>query len=198
MLSQCKRIARAIYRCHPLFLYPATMGLSGSSMCVCKRRVYYRTDGKLPSIVHNVQCALLKRQQSTWPNLHAQVAAPPLGGDLWRLPRHHIPGAPTSRQHCDIYAFVRVGRRHINGVRVPKATVRSWCSNPPVHGARIVAEVVGDEATFNEWRAEMAGMAGRIKVHPLPPCCLIAPPHPRPLLLSARLHCFVKGHVLHP
>lgn len=38
------------------------------------------------------------------------------------------------------------------------------CSNPPVHGARIVAEVVGDEATFNEWRSEMDGMAGRIKV----------------------------------
>jgi aspartate/tyrosine/aromatic aminotransferase len=37
-------------------------------------------------------------------------------------------------------------------------------SNPPVHGARIVAEVVGDEAVFNEWRAEMEGMAGRIKV----------------------------------
>lgn len=58
--------------------------------------------------------------------------------------------------------------------------MRSWCSNPPVHGARIVAEVVGDEATFNEWRAEMEGMAGRIKVHPLSSCCLIAPPHPLP------------------
>ena len=38
------------------------------------------------------------------------------------------------------------------------------CSNPPVHGARIVAEVVGDEAVFNEWRQEMEGMAGRIRV----------------------------------
>jgi aspartate aminotransferase len=44
-----------------------------------------------------------------------------------------------------------------------KRIARAIYSNPPVHGARIVAEVVGDEATFNEWRAEMEGMAGRIK-----------------------------------
>jgi aspartate aminotransferase len=36
-------------------------------------------------------------------------------------------------------------------------------SNPPVHGARIVANVVGDPALFNEWKAEMEMMAGRIK-----------------------------------
>lgn len=46
--------------------------------------------------------------------------------------------------------------------------MRSCCfraiwSNPPVHGARIVAEVVGDEALFNEWRGEMETMSGRIK-----------------------------------
>jgi aspartate/tyrosine/aromatic aminotransferase len=36
-------------------------------------------------------------------------------------------------------------------------------SNPPVHGARIVANVVGDPTMFDEWRAEMQAMAGRIK-----------------------------------
>lgn len=36
-------------------------------------------------------------------------------------------------------------------------------SNPPVHGARIVANVVGDPALFGEWKAEMELMAGRIK-----------------------------------
>lgn len=36
-------------------------------------------------------------------------------------------------------------------------------SNPPVHGARIVADVVGNPALFNEWKAEMEMMAGRIK-----------------------------------
>lgn len=35
-------------------------------------------------------------------------------------------------------------------------------SNPPVHGARIVAEVVNDEAMFGEWKEEMAMMSGRI------------------------------------
>lgn len=36
-------------------------------------------------------------------------------------------------------------------------------SNPPIHGARIVANVVGDPALFSEWKAEMEMMAGRIK-----------------------------------
>ena len=45
-----------------------------------------------------------------------------------------------------------------------KRIARAMYSNPPVHGARIVTEVVGDEATFNEWRKEMEGMAGRIQV----------------------------------
>lgn len=41
---------------------------------------------------------------------------------------------------------------------------RALYSNPPVHGARIVADVVGDETMFEEWNVEMAAMAGRIKV----------------------------------
>lgn len=36
-------------------------------------------------------------------------------------------------------------------------------SNPPIHGAKIVANVVGDPTLFNEWKAEMEMMAGRIK-----------------------------------
>lgn len=36
-------------------------------------------------------------------------------------------------------------------------------SNPPIHGAKIVANVVGDPNLFNEWKAEMEMMAGRIK-----------------------------------
>lgn len=32
-------------------------------------------------------------------------------------------------------------------------------SNPPIHGARIV----GDKTLFDEWKAEMEMMAGRIK-----------------------------------
>lgn len=33
-----------------------------------------------------------------------------------------------------------------------------------MHGARIVAEVVGNETMFEEWNEEMQMMAGRIKV----------------------------------
>ena len=55
-----------------------------------------------------------------------------------------------------------------------KRIARALYSNPPVHGARIVAEVVGDEAMFEEWKQEMEAMAGRIKVGHvdacLPPC----------------------------
>ena len=41
---------------------------------------------------------------------------------------------------------------------------RAVYSNPPVHGARIAAEVVGTPALFEEWNQEMQMMAGRIKV----------------------------------
>ncbi|KAJ9167681.1 hypothetical protein P3X46_019295 [Hevea brasiliensis] len=44
-----------------------------------------------------------------------------------------------------------------------KRLARPMYSNPPVHGARIVANVVGDPTLFDEWKAEMDMMAGRIK-----------------------------------
>ena len=45
-----------------------------------------------------------------------------------------------------------------------KRIARAIYSNPPVHGARIVAEVVSNEDMYTEWKQEMEGMAGRIKV----------------------------------
>lgn len=44
-----------------------------------------------------------------------------------------------------------------------KRIARPMYSNPPVHGARIVANVVGSPELFNEWKEEMEMMAGRIK-----------------------------------
>ncbi|XP_058724889.1 aspartate aminotransferase P2, mitochondrial-like [Vicia villosa] len=44
-----------------------------------------------------------------------------------------------------------------------KRLARPMYSNPPVHGARIVANIVGDPTLFGEWKAEMEMMAGRIK-----------------------------------
>jgi len=44
-----------------------------------------------------------------------------------------------------------------------KRLARPMYSNPPVHGARIVANIVGTPALFDEWKAEMEMMAGRIK-----------------------------------
>ena len=44
-----------------------------------------------------------------------------------------------------------------------KRVARAIYSNPPIHGARIVAEVVNNEEMFGEWKAEMEMMSGRIK-----------------------------------
>ena len=44
-----------------------------------------------------------------------------------------------------------------------KRIARAMYSNPPVHGARIVAEVVNDEGMFGEWKEEMEMMSGRIQ-----------------------------------
>eukprot|EP01024_Parvocaulis_polyphysoides_P044734 TRINITY_DN413_c0_g1_i1.p1 TRINITY_DN413_c0_g1~~TRINITY_DN413_c0_g1_i1.p1 ORF type:complete len:451 (-),score=93.71 TRINITY_DN413_c0_g1_i1:231-1526(-) len=44
-----------------------------------------------------------------------------------------------------------------------KRIARAIYSNPPVHGARIVSEVVGSADMFGEWKNEMEMMAGRIK-----------------------------------
>ncbi|EPS71467.1 aspartate aminotransferase, partial [Genlisea aurea] len=44
-----------------------------------------------------------------------------------------------------------------------KRIARPMYSNPPVHGARIVANVVGNPDLFKEWKDEMEVMAGRIK-----------------------------------
>lgn len=44
-----------------------------------------------------------------------------------------------------------------------KRLARPMYSNPPIHGARVVANIVGSPALFNEWKEEMEMMAGRIK-----------------------------------
>jgi aspartate/tyrosine/aromatic aminotransferase len=43
-----------------------------------------------------------------------------------------------------------------------KLDVRPMYSNPPLHGAEIVATVFGDAALYKEWVDELKGMAGRI------------------------------------
>ncbi|KAL0402968.1 UNVERIFIED_CONTAM: Aspartate aminotransferase, chloroplastic [Sesamum radiatum] len=44
-----------------------------------------------------------------------------------------------------------------------KRLARAMYSNPPVHGARIVTNVVGNSDLFSEWEEELQLMAGRIK-----------------------------------
>ncbi|XP_038983660.1 aspartate aminotransferase, chloroplastic-like isoform X1 [Phoenix dactylifera] len=44
-----------------------------------------------------------------------------------------------------------------------KWLIRPEYSNPPLHGARIVANVVGDPALFNEWKQEVELISRRLK-----------------------------------
>jgi len=44
-----------------------------------------------------------------------------------------------------------------------KALIRPMYSNPPVHGARVVSEVLGDPELAAQWRQECKSMADRIK-----------------------------------
>jgi len=39
---------------------------------------------------------------------------------------------------------------------------RSEISNPPAHGARLVALILNDPALFEEWKRDIKTMAGRI------------------------------------
>ena len=43
-----------------------------------------------------------------------------------------------------------------------KILVRAMFSNPPIHGARIVAEILEDPQLTAMWRGEVKGMADRI------------------------------------
>ncbi|KAF2287260.1 hypothetical protein GH714_039464 [Hevea brasiliensis] len=45
-----------------------------------------------------------------------------------------------------------------------KMLARPMYSNPPAHGASVVANAAGNPTLFNEWKAEMEMMAGGIKV----------------------------------
>ncbi|GAX81275.1 hypothetical protein CEUSTIGMA_g8707.t1 [Chlamydomonas eustigma] len=44
-----------------------------------------------------------------------------------------------------------------------KALIRPMYSNPPIHGAAIAAKILRDKDLYEEWKVELAGMAGRIK-----------------------------------
>ncbi|ERM98604.1 aspartate aminotransferase, cytoplasmic [Amborella trichopoda] len=43
-----------------------------------------------------------------------------------------------------------------------KLVIRPMYSNPPLHGASIVAKILGDRNLFNEWTVELKAMADRI------------------------------------
>ena len=47
--------------------------------------------------------------------------------------------------------------------QVKQRVVRPLYSSPPLHGARLAAIVLGDEALFEQWRAELQTMAGRVR-----------------------------------
>lgn len=64
-----------------------------------------------------------------------------------------------------IGAFTVTGKDKAEADRVMsqlKIIIRPMYSNPPIHGARIVSEILGDAALRAEWLKEVKGMADRI------------------------------------
>ena len=47
--------------------------------------------------------------------------------------------------------------------QVKQRVVRPCYSSPPLHGARLAAEVLGDAALFGKWKGELHIMAGRVQ-----------------------------------
>jgi len=55
-----------------------------------------------------------------------------------------------------------------------KILVRAMFSNPPIHGARIVAEILEDKGLTGIWRGEVKGMADRIITMSMVPSHVLA------------------------
>jgi len=66
-------------------------------------------------------------------------------------------------ERCGNLAFVCADSTIAMNVKSQlKAIVRPWYSNPPNHGARIVATVLNNNALLNEWKEQLKAMANRI------------------------------------
>ena len=55
-----------------------------------------------------------------------------------------------------------------------KMIARPMYSNPPVYGARVVSEILGDEKLREQWSGECKGMADRYNNFVCIVCCPIA------------------------
>lgn len=51
-----------------------------------------------------------------------------------------------------------------------KRLARALWSNPPTHGARIAAEVVGDADMFEQWKGEVSTKLRAVGLHAFSPC----------------------------
>ena len=62
--------------------------------------------------------------------------------------------------------------------------MRTAYSSPPIHGAKLVAEVLGDPALSAQYYQECASMATRIKARRAASLTLTPIPHPLTLSLT--------------
>lgn len=84
---------------------------------------------------------------------------------------HHVLLAQSFAKNFGLYgerigtmAVVTAGKEETERVTSQlKLLVRAMYSNPPVHGARIVSEILSDPALRAQWSLECKGMADRIK-----------------------------------
>ena len=61
--------------------------------------------------------------------------------------------------------FVCASRDEANALmsQVKQRVVRPVYSSPPLHGARLAAEVLSDPELFKQWQGELRTMSGRVK-----------------------------------
>lgn len=67
---------------------------------------------------------------------------------------------PPHTFRCTYIQFIRLDKRNLV-MRQLKMLVRPMYSNPPLYGARIVAEILGDASMKRMWATECKGMADR-------------------------------------
>ena len=84
---------------------------------------------------------------------------------LWdRRRRRLIASCPRSRfsfAPCELADALRL---HLESGDVTRRVIRGRYSNPPIHGARIVATILNDPVLNKQWYAECKSMADRIIV----------------------------------
>ena len=73
----------------------------------------------------------------------------------------HVPG--QAERPARPHSHPRPLTLHPDFKQVKQKVIRPVYSSPPLHGARLASEVLGDAALFEQWQAELDTMASRVR-----------------------------------